>query len=396
MHKYTCFIRTIISSLCIVFCFSVSFAQQTIRVGAECTEDYIPYIMQKRVAIVANQTSVVQGVHLVDTLMRLHVPVQKIFCPEHGFRGKADAGEYLNNSIDSISGLPIISLYGTHKKPTSVDLQDIDIVVFDIQDVGARFYTYISTMHYIMEACAELSIECMILDRPNPHGFYIDGPILESEYASFVGMHPVPIVHGMTIGEYAKMINGEQWLKNGIQCNLTVVLCDGYDHNTRYQLPIPPSPNLPNMQAVYLYPSLCLFEGTVFSCGRGTDFPFQIIGAPDFSDTSFSFIPRSIQGASKNPLHKNKICYGIDLRTYPTDSLSEKGLMLDILIRAYEGYPDKSSFFTPFFTTLSGTKSLQHAIVTKTPIEIIKANWQLDLQKFNEIRKKYLLYADFK
>ncbi|NLK80835.1 MAG: DUF1343 domain-containing protein [Bacteroidales bacterium] len=396
MHKYTCFIRTIISCFCIVCCFLESFSQQPLRVGAECTEDYIPYIQDKRVAVVANQTSVVQGVHLVDTLMRLDVPVKKIFCPEHGFRGNADAGEHLQNSIDSISGLPIISLYGTHKKPYAHDLENIDIIVFDIQDVGARFYTYISTMHYIMEACAELSIECMILDRPNPHGFYIDGPILESSYTSFVGMHPVPVVHGMTIGEYARMINGERWLKNGIQCDLTVVLCDGYDHSMRYQLPIPPSPNLPNMQAVYLYPSLCFFEGTVFSCGRGTDFPFQLVGAPEYSDTSFSFMPRSIQGASKNPPHKNKMCYGIDLRTYAIDSLAEKGLLLEIFVQAYEKYPHKTAFFIPFFTTLAGTKSLQKALVSQISVSEIKQSWQHDLQKFNAIRKKYLLYPDFK
>ena len=251
-------------------------------------------------------------------------------------------------------------------------------------------------MHYIMEACAELSIECMILDRPNPHGFYIDGPILESSYTSFVGMHPVPVVHGMTIGEYARMINGERWLKNGIQCDLTVVLCDGYDHSMRYQLPIPPSPNLPNMQAVYLYPSLCFFEGTVFSCGRGTDFPFQLVGAPEYSDTSFSFMPRSIQGASKNPPHKNKMCYGIDLRTYAIDSLAEKGLLLEILVQAYEKYPHKTAFFIPFFTTLAGTKSLQKALVSQISVSEIKQSWQHDLQKFNAIRKKYLLYPDFK
>lgn len=372
-----------------------TFSQQSVKVGAECMDDYIPYITNKRVAIVANQTSMVKDVHLVDTLVSLGINIKKIFSPEHGFRGTADAGEHLQNTIDSITNIPIISLYGNNKKPSAQDLSDVDIVIFDIQDVGARFYTYISTMHYVMEACAEHSVECMVFDRPNPNGFYVDGPILEPEFTSFVGMHPVPIVHGMTVAEYANMINGEGWLKNGIQCKLLYVLCDGYDHTVRYTLPVPPSPNLPTMQAVYLYPTLCLFEGTAFSCGRGTDYPFQIVGAPNFTDTTFSFVPRSIPGASRNPRYKGEVCYGIDLRTRDMSNVGEEGIILDIIIDAYSGYANKTSFFKPFFYRLTGTKTVKQAIMQGVSTQEIKESWQTDLQKFMEIRKKYLLYPDF-
>lgn len=369
----------------------ILYAQEELRVGAECTEDYLSLIQNKNIAIVANQTSVVSGVHLVDTLLSLNISIKKIFAPEHGFRGKADAGEHVQNGIDKKTQLPLISLYGKHKKPTKSDLQGIDVVVFDIQDVGARFYTYISTMHYVMEACAENNVTFLVLDRPNPNGFYVDGPVLEKEFASFVGMHPVPIVHGMTIAEYAQMINGEKWLQNSQQCDLKYVLCDGYDHTYKYELPIAPSPNLASMQAIYLYPSLCWFEGTVFSCGRGTDTPFEIIGNPHYADTSFSFVPRSIFGASKNPRFKGERCYGIDLRKEKTLG----GLRIDILLKAYKGYFGDKEFFTPFFTKLVGSHKIENALKNGMKMQEISALWVKDVEEFMKMRKKYLLYKDF-
>ncbi|MDA3882396.1 MAG: DUF1343 domain-containing protein [Bacteroidales bacterium] len=366
------------------------------RVGAECTEQYVPGIMQKNVAIVANQTSIMDGIHLVDTLLSLGVPVQKIFSPEHGFRGNNSAGAFVDNEIDSITQLPIISLYGNHKKPTKEDLHGIDVVIFDIQDVGARFYTYISTLHYVMEACAEQNISCLILDRPNPNGFYVAGPVLEPEFTSFVGMHPVPIVHGMTIGEYARMINGEGWLKNSVSCSLAIIPCRGYSHTQRYILPVAPSPNLPTMQSIYLYPTLCLFEGTVMSCGRGTDFPFEVIGAPAYNKRDFSFVPRSIPGASEHPRYEGETCYGLDFRTYHTDSVAAHGLLLDILIRAYTHYPDKDAFFSLFFYKLSGTRKVRHALEQNLSEEEMRELWQKDVERFCAKRKKYLLYPDFK
>ncbi|MFO7867827.1 MAG: DUF1343 domain-containing protein [Bacteroidales bacterium] len=365
------------------------------KVGAERTDHYISLIQNKNIAIVANQTSCVDSVHIVDTLLSRGVNVVSVFSPEHGFRGTADAGEQLHNSIDSLTQLPIISLYGNQKKPSPEHLKQVDVVLFDIQDVGVRFYTYISTLHYVMEACAENDVACIVLDRPNPNGFYIAGPVLEPEFSSFVGMHPVPIVHGMTIGEYAQMINGEGWLHNSVSCNLSVIKCDTYKHSQRYTLPIPPSPNLPTMQSIYLYPTLCLFEGTVMSCGRGTDFPFEVIGAPDYSIREFSFVPRSIPGASKNPRYKGTVCYGHDLRTYNTDSVGSHGLFLDILKQAYTNYPHKEKFFTSFFYTLSGTKQLRKSIEHGLSQQDIQAIWQDDLREFQHTRKKYLLYTDF-
>lgn len=361
-------------------------------VGAERTDEYLPLLQGKQVAIVGNQTSMVGKTHLVDTLLRSGISVKKIFTPEHGFRGTADAGASVNNAIDHITGLPLISLYGKHKKPTTEDLQGIDIVVFDIQDVGARFYTYISTMHYVMEACAENKLEFLVLDRPNPNGFYVDGPVLKPTCTSFVGMHPVPIVHGMTIAEYAQMINGEQWLRNGVQCTLRVVTCKGYDHSVKYQLPVAPSPNLPNMQAIYLYPTLCLFEGTAMSVGRGTDFPFQVIGHPQFKDSSFVFVPESKTGAS-NPLYEFKKCFGIDYRTYPTDSIHQ--LDISIWKYAYKNFGGQEAFFNRFFINLSGTPELQRSLELGLSEEKIRESWQQDLALFKKTRAKYLLYKDF-
>ncbi len=373
--------------------FSV-FSQQQLKVGAECTEDYVHKLNGKNVAIVANQTSVIGNTHLVDSLLSLNISIKRIFSPEHGFRGNSDAGEHVKNGLDVKTNLPITSLYGDYKKPTSTDLHGIDIVVFDIQDVGARFYTYISTMHYVMEACAENNISFMVLDRPNPNGFYVDGPILEKEFESFVGMHPVPIVHGMTIAEYALMINGEGWLKGGLRCDLQYVMCDGYDHAVKYELPIAPSPNLPTMQSVYLYPSLCLYEGTNFSCGRGTDFPFEAIGSPYYSDTTFSFVPRSIDGASKNPPFMGKRCYGIDLRKFNTSKIYE-GLLVEILVESYEKFNGDVNFFKPFFLKLCGTKNIQNLLKNNAKSEEIRASWADDVIIFKEKRKKYLLYKDF-
>lgn len=379
--------------LTILFFFlTIQLAFSQIKVGAECTEDYLPQIRNKNIAIVANQTSVIHGVHLVDTLLKQHIRIKRIFTPEHGFRGIADAGEHVNDSIDSKTKLPLVSLYGSHKKPTKEDLQGIDIVIFDIQDVGARFYTYISTMHYVMEACAENNVEFLILDRPNPNGFYVDGPVLDTAYSSFVGMHPVPIVHGMTIAEYARMINDEGWLANGVHCNLHYVLCDGYNHSMKYTVPISPSPNLSNMQAIYLYPALCLTEGTVLSCGRGTPFPFQVIGHQQFKDTSFSFIPRSIEGASKNPPFKNQICYGRDLRKYNTKDLNQ--IPLEIIIDAYKNYTGTEPFFNSFFIKLAGTPELQKQIEQGLDANTIRESWQPSIREFKKIRKKYVLYTN--
>ncbi len=366
--------------------------EKQVIVGAERMLEYLPILQGKNVVVVGNQTSMVKKCHLVDTLLHSGISVKKIFTPEHGFRGTADAGASVSNGIDTKTGLPIISLYGKHKKPTPDDLQDIDIVVFDIQDVGARFYTYISTMHYVMEACAENNVDFLVLDRPNPNGFYVDGPVLKPTCTSFVGMHPVPIVHGMTIAEYASMINGEKWLKNGISCKLQYVLCENYDHTTKYSIPIAPSPNLPNMQAIYLYPTLCLFEGTALSVGRGTDFPFQVIGHPNYNNSEFYFVPESKTGAS-SPLYELKKCFGVDYRHYPTDSI--KKLDISIWINAFKNYGGQEAFFNRFFINLSGTPELQRALELGLSEEKIRDSWQQDLNLFKKTREKYLLYKDF-
>lgn len=364
---------------------------KTLTLGIERPLEYFPLLKDKKVALVVNQTSMNDSVHLVDLLLAEKVFVEKIFAPEHGFRGTADAGEKINDGIDAKTGLPIVSLYGSHKKPTIEDLQDIDIVVFDIQDVGTRFYTYISTLHYIMEACAENNIQLLVLDRPNPNGHFVDGYVLEPKYKSFVGMHPVPIVHGMTIAEYAEMINGEKWLKNGIECDLKIVKCLHYNRNEIYVLPIKPSPNLPNAQAINLYPSLCFFEGTQVSVGRGTAFPFQTMALPtiDSSFASFSFTPKSTAGA-KYPKHQNKMCYGFDLRNENT----LQKIQLDYLIKMYNLSTDKDNFFLKnlFIDKLAGTDRLRKAIIAQKTADEIRLEWQNELNDFKTIRKKYLLY----
>ncbi|WP_241489623.1 exo-beta-N-acetylmuramidase NamZ domain-containing protein [Lacinutrix algicola] len=375
----------------------------TLVIGANQTNAYLKLLKGKRVGVVANQTSVVfkneidlsqtdnndNYIHLVDSLISNKIDVKKVFAPEHGFRGKADAGEVVKDGIDTKTSLPIISLYGKNKKPSAEQLKNLDVVIFDIQDVGARFYTYISSLHYVMEACAEANIPVIIFDRPNPNGHYVDGPILEKEHKSFIGMHPIPVVHGMTIGEYAQMINGEGWLENNLKCELTVITMKNYNHELAYSLPIKPSPNLPNDIAINLYPSLCFFEGTNISAGRGTELQFQIYGSPFLPKSKFEFIPQPNFG-SKYPKYKNELCNGYNLTTTP----KLKALDLSYLINAYNATRDKSKFFLSngFFSKLAGTKKLQKQIEAGESIDNIKATWKDGLDSFNVIRAKYLIY----
>ena len=364
-----------------------------IRNGADQTEKLIPLLKGKRTALVVNQTSVVGSthIHLLDTLLSLGIEVKKVFAPEHGFRGQADAGETVKNGRDVKSGLPILSLYGKNKKPTPTQLSDIDVVVFDIQDVGARFYTYISTMHYVMEACAENNKQLIVTDRPNPCD-YVDGPIRELSKKSFVGMHPIPVLHGCTVGELAQMINGEGWLKGKMKCKLTVIPVEGWKHGEPYSLPIKPSPNLPNDQSIALYASLCPFEGTSVSVGRGTYMPFQIYGSPVLS-SSYSFTPKSLPGYDKNPLHKDTPCYGKDLRK----AEAPQGLTLSYVIDAYLAYRKAGkteAFFTrpSWFDLLMGTNKVRLGIIAGKDEATIRSEWQKELNQYKEMRKKYLLY----
>ncbi|MCM8568060.1 DUF1343 domain-containing protein [Gramella jeungdoensis] len=362
--------------------------------GANNTAEYLPLIKDKKIGFVGNQTSIIKNengsyIHLVDSLLNHDIQIKKVFAPEHGFRGTADAGEVVKDGIDTKTGLPVLSLYGENKKPTAEVLKDLDMIIFDIQDVGARFYTYISTLHYIMEACAENNIPLLVLDRPNPNGSYIDGPILEKENKSFVGMHPVPVVHGMTIGEYANMINGQDWLTDGVKCDLQVIKMKNYDHSLAYSLPVKPSPNLPNEKSINLYPSLCFFEGTNVNAGRGTTKQFQVFGSP-FLDSEYypySYTPQSMDGA-QNPKHKGKECYGKDLSKSP----ELNSLNLEWLIEAYNHTSSKEDFFNQFFTKLAGTKKLQQQIEEGLSAEEIEKTWQSGLKEYSEIRKKYLLY----
>ncbi|MCS6974556.1 MAG: DUF1343 domain-containing protein [Cyclobacteriaceae bacterium] len=379
-------IRTL--TLLALFCCVQPQRSANIMTGAEQMNEVVRKLTGKRVALVVNHTSLVGKKHLTDTLLRRGIDIKKIFAPEHGFRGEAEAGETVKDGRDTQTGLPVISLYGNLKKPTPEMLQDVDIVVFDIQDVGARFYTYISTMHYVMEACAENGKSLLILDRPNPNGHYTDGPILEPEFKSFVGMHPIPIVHGMTVGELARMINGEGWLEGGRICALEIIPVKNWTHNTPWSLPVKPSPNLPNNQAVTLYPSLCLFEGTAISVGRGTPTPFQVIGHPDLKDMPYQFTPTDIQGMATNPPHKDKICYGLDLRTVPVKA----ALDLSYLLKMYKAFPEKDKFFTGYFEKLAGTKRLREQIQQGMTEEQIKKSWEEGLQQFRRKRSKYLLY----
>jgi uncharacterized protein YbbC (DUF1343 family) len=361
---------------------------ENIKTGADNIEKYLPLLKDKKIGIVTNQTGILTNkIHLVDFLIEKQINIKFIFAPEHGFRGTADAGEHVLDAKDIKTGLPIISLYGDNRKPKSEQLKGIDVMIFDLQDVGARFYTYISTLHYVMEACAENNIPLIVLDRPNPNGNCIDGPILEKEYTSFVGMHPVPILHGMTIGEYAQMINGEKWLKNSVHCKLTIIPCVNYNYKTHYSLPVKPSPNLPNNQSINLYASLCLFEGTNISVGRGTEKQFQIFGSPFLPKSKFSFMPKPNLGA-KDPLYNGQVCYGEDLTTYKRLHRLE----LKWLISAYKITSDNTKFFNSFFTKLAGTKILQQQIENGISENKIRKSWKKGLKDFKVKRDKYLIY----
>jgi uncharacterized protein YbbC (DUF1343 family) len=369
----------------------VGMMRADIMVGAQNTEVYLPLLQGKKVGLVVNHSSLVEGEHLVDRLLREKISISKIFAPEHGFRGKADAGENLKDGRDKATNIPIISLYGKHKKPTKRDLSDVDIIIFDIQDVGVRFYTYLSTLHYVMEAGAENHIPVVILDRPNPNGGRIDGEILNFKYKSFVGLHPVPILYGMTIGEYGEMINGEGWLKGNLKADLRVIPLKDYRHDDFYYLPVKPSPNLPNELSVYLYPSLAFFEGTVISVGRGTNRQFQIYGNPKYKKRDFSFAPLSMEGA-KYPKHKHKTCYGVDLSS--TLIQLNEGINLSYLLDAYKNYPNKRKFFLKnnFFDKLSGSDKLRKQIAAGISAKEIKKSWKKGLDEFKAIREHYLIY----
>ncbi len=367
---------------------------KNILTGADQTEKYIPLLKGKKVGLVLNQTAEINNIPLVDTLKSLNINIKAIFGPEHGFRGTADAGEKVGNYIDSKTGFPVISLYGAKHAPSKEDLKDIDIMIFDIQDVGVRFYTYTITMAWVMQACADSNIPLIILDRPNPNGGLIDGPILDPKFKSGVGMHQIPISHGLTTGEFAQMINGEGWLNNGVKCNLTIIKNANYQHQMEYILPVKPSPNLPNNRSIYLYPSLCLFEGTVISQGRGTYSPFQVLGNPLLKGKyNFSFTPKSIDGMSKNPPLENQVCYGIDFRKVDEQKIrSNKQLDLKTLLDLYAAYPKKEEFFTPFFNKLAGNDILMQQIKDGKSEAEIRASWKQGLDDYNVKRKKYLLY----
>jgi len=368
-----------------------------VKVGAERMEQYIDLLKNKNVAVVVNQTSLVKKTLLVDTLLSLGIHITKIFAPEHGFYGTADAGATIKNGKDknASSSIKIVSLYGKQNKPTADDLKGIDVVVYDIQDVGVRFFTYISTLHLVMEACAENNKKFIVLDRPDPNGFYVDGPVLDTSCRSFVGLDPVPIVYGMTPAEYARMLNGEKWLKDGKQCDLTCVSVQGYTHKDLYELPVKPSPNLPNMSAIYLYPSLALFEGTVISVGRGTDMPFQVIGCPELQNAPYTFTPESKSGAT-DPPYKGLVCHGYDLHDFGSVLMKNfQKLYFFWLKGTLKDYPDKTKFFNNYFKCLAGTNTLQKQIEQGATDEEIRKSWEPQLSNFRTIRKRYLLYTDF-
>ncbi len=368
--------------------FLTSAQPRPVTTGAGQMDVLLPRLAGKRIALLVNQTSLVGKTHLADTLKSRGVNLVKILAPEHGFRGMADAGEEIKDGIDTKTGLPVVSLYGKNKKATPEQLADIDIVVFDIQDVGVRFFTYISSMHYMMESCAESNKKLIILDRPNPNGSYVDGPVLQSELKSFVGMHPIPIVHGLTMAELAQMINGEGWLAGGLKCDLEIVKLRNWKHADTYLLPVKPSPNLPNNHAVGLYPSTCLFEGTALSLGRGTLNPFEVVGHPDLKQMKFSFTPIGIEGMAKNPPLENKVCYGMDLRK---EKLQKK-IMLRYILEMYKAFGDKEKFFNNYFNTLAGNKELKEQIKKGMTEDQIRATWRKELDEYKLMRRKYLLY----
>jgi uncharacterized protein YbbC (DUF1343 family) len=377
-----------ITFLFLVVVTSEALAQQQIMTGAAQAELYVQKLKGKKVGVVAHQASLVDSkTHLIDALLEAQIAVVKVFAPEHGFRGDADAGESVSDQKDIKTGLPILSLYGKNRKPAAESLQGIDLMLLDLQDVGVRFYTYLSTLHYVMEACAEQGIPLILLDRPNPNTHYVDGPVLEEDCKSFVGMHPVPIVSGMTIGEYAQMINGEKWLAGRVQCELTVIPLKNFTHRTPYEIPIRPSPNLPNAQSIALYPSLCLLEPTVISVGRGTEMQFQIYGHPQLPKSSFSFTPKPNYGAKK-PKLMDQLCHGEDLSRIDRPNKIE----LQWLIRAYSNFPDKENFFKKGFFRIAGTQKLQEQLSAGQNEKQIRKTWEKDLEDFRAIRQKYLLY----
>lgn len=367
-------------------------AAEQFQTGAEQLERYLPLLQGKKVALLVNPTSTIGESHLVDVLLNHHIQLVKIFAPEHGFRGDYDAGAAVDNSVDTKTGLPLISLYGANKKPSAVQLADVDILLFDIQDVGVRYYTYISSLHYLMEAAASQHIPLLVLDRPNPNGSYIDGPLLQTEFRSFVGMHPIPLLHGMTVGELAQMIKGEGWIANAEQLQLTVIPMANYQHTMPYALPVKPSPNLPNAQAIALYPSLGFFEATPLSVGRGTDFPFQVIGYDKFAVADFSFTPVSTPGAALSPPLMDKVLHGQDLR-----QVSAKGLNLSYLLNWYQLFQQhQTTFFSSpgFMDKLAGTDQLRLQIEQGFTEQQIRQSWQAGLQQFRQQRQRYMLYPD--
>lgn len=373
---------------------TTSYAQNSIKVGAESTNEYFPLIQGKRIAIMSNHTGIVNNEHVVDMLIREKMNIVAIFSPEHGFRGNADAGEHVASSVDEKTGIPIRSLYdGKERKPSKESMDMFDILIIDIQDVGLRFYTYYITMVRLMDVCAEYGKKVVILDRPNPNGHYIDGPILDMKHKSGVGWLPIPIVHGMTLGELALMANGEKWLADGKTCDLTVIKCKNYTHKTLYKLPVAPSPNLPTMKSIYLYPSTCLFEATPVSLGRGTSFPFEVYGHPNMKGYNFSFTPRSIPGA-KNPPQLDKLCYGVDLRNTPDDEIFAKGFDLTYIIDAYNNLNMGDHFFRSFFEKLVGVDYIRKMIIDGKSADEIKKMWRGDVEKFKLQRKPYLLYEE--
>lgn len=363
--------------------------------GAQQTNLFLPLLNGKKVGLIVNQTSMINQAHLVDSLQKLGINITAIFAPEHGFRGDHSAGAKVKSSTDDKTGLPVISLYGKNYKPSAEALSKIDVMLFDIQDVGARFYTYISTLHYAMEACAEQEKPMIVLDRPNPNGHYVDGPVLDMKYKSFVGMHPVPIVHGLTVGEYAQMINGQKWLKGGIQCNLTVIPMKGYDHSSKYTLPVKPSPNLPSTESITLYPSLCLFEGTTYSLGRGTDLPFECVGKPGVKVGNYTFTPKNINGVAENPPQMNKECRGYVLTAFARYELvKEPRIHLKPMLDLYKADTAKATFFIDFINKLAGTDLFQQQVKAGLTETEIRKSWQPGIENYLAYRKQYLLYAD--
>lgn len=364
--------------------------------GAWQTQLWFPHIEGKNIALLGNHSSLIGHVHLADSLLRAGFSLIKVFSPEHGFRGHAAAGEHVQSGLDTQTGLPVISLYGANRRPSPKDLADVDIIIFDIQDVGARFYTYISTMTYMMEEAARQNIPMLILDRPNPNGHIVDGPVLEKDQTSFVGLHPIPVLHGMTVAEYALMVNGQGWLGNDLYCDLIIVPVHNYRRDMWYELPVAPSPNLPNMTSIMHYASLCFFEGTHISLGRGTDFPFQVFGHPDFPESvfPFSFTPES-RSAAPNPPQLGNLCYGKDLRTDAPEELMQKAkLDISYLLLAWEYYPERDKFFNNFFHRLAGTTELRRQIEAGLSEQEIRASWADGLASFREMRAAYLIYPD--